>query len=207
MIFASAALAAAPFITLPTGYTERLTTIRTFEEVGETSAISRLHFWRVAWDMTKDNPLGVGLRNFDSMYDRYDFLDGQFGRGRAVHNSHLQALAENGFLGFAIWLFLFLSAGSTCLRLRRIADRQLGGTEDGVFVWKMASALAASMAAFVVGGTFIALALNDLTWFTFALVAALDRLTLNIVAQRQTQAQPAVHARAHGSDVIAVARR
>jgi hypothetical protein len=36
--------------------------------------------------------------------------------------------------------------------------------------------LVASIAAFIVGGAFVAMALNDLTWISFALVAALDRL-------------------------------
>jgi hypothetical protein len=34
-----------------------------------------------------------------------------------------------------------------------------------------------SLVAFLVGGAFIALSLNDLTWYTFSFVAALDRLS------------------------------
>jgi hypothetical protein len=37
--------------------------------------------------------------------------------------------------------------------------------------------LAASMAGFLVGGSFVSLALNDITWLTFALLASLDRMT------------------------------
>ena len=40
-----------------------------------------------------------------------------------------------------------------------------------------ANALMTSMSGFIVGGSFLALALNDLTWLTFALVAALDRIS------------------------------
>jgi hypothetical protein len=36
------------------------------------------------------------------------------------------------------------------------------------------------MTSFVVGGAFLSLALNDLTWLTFAMVAAMDRLSHNL---------------------------
>jgi putative inorganic carbon (HCO3(-)) transporter len=189
---AVAILAIAPFVTLPTGYTERLNTIVTYQDVGEESAISRLHFWRVALDMARDQPLGVGLKNFEFNFDKYDFLDGRYGRGRAVHNSHLQALTENGYFGFAVWIGLFVTAISICLRWRRIATRTLAGTEDGQFLWRMAGALVASMAAFIVGGTFIALSINDLTWLTFAIVAALDRVGTKTISNRRRATDPAV---------------
>ena len=38
------------------------------------------------------------------------------------------------------------------------------------------------MVAFIVGGSFIALALNDLTWVTFAILAALDLLSRQMCA-------------------------
>jgi hypothetical protein len=41
----------------------------------------------------------------------------------------------------------------------------------------MSNALLASMSAFVIGGSFIALALNDLTWMTFAVFASMERLS------------------------------
>jgi hypothetical protein len=46
-----------------------------------------------------------------------------------------------------------------------------------------ANALIAAMAAFLVGGSFVAMALNDLTWLTFALVAALDRVSAAACAE------------------------
>lgn len=167
---------AAPFVQLPEGYTDRMETIRTYEEVEEASALSRLHFWQVAWEMAKDKPLGIGMWNFEYLYDQYDFLDGQYGRGRAVHSSHFQVLAEHGFMGFFIWIGLFASALWACQRVRRAAERELAGTRDGAILSNMAHALFASMVAFLVGGSFISMAMNEITWNTFALVAALERI-------------------------------
>lgn len=166
-----------PFIPAPQGYFERMETIRTYDEVDETSALSRLHFWRVAVRMAEDNPLGVGLRSFEYAYDRYDFLNGAYGRGRSVHSSHFEVLAELGFFGAIVWTCLFTYAFVAALRVRRFGRRFQGlSPGEASFYVTTANALIVSMAAFVVGGAFVALALNDLTWYTFAVVAALDRL-------------------------------
>jgi hypothetical protein len=84
-------------------------------------------------------------------YDTYDFCDGCYGVHRSVHSSHFQVLAEQGYPNLP--------------------------PDTAHFYLSTANCLAASMAGFLVGGAFVALSLNDVTWLTFALVAALDRLT------------------------------
>jgi putative inorganic carbon (HCO3(-)) transporter len=183
-----AALLTYNFAPMPEGYLERMETIQTYDEIGEVSALSRLHFWRVAVDMASENPLGVGLRKFDTAYDRYDTLHGTYGRRRSVHSSHFQALAEMGYLGFALWVCLFGYAVAACLHVRFAAARLAGlDAADRRFYITVATAFVVSMAAFVVGGAFIALANNDLTWLTFAGVAALQR---QFLAQRASLTAP-----------------
>lgn len=167
---------ALPFIPMPEGYVDRLQTIQTYEETNETSALSRLHFWQVALRMVQDNPLGVGLRNFDHVYDRYDFLGGEFGYGRSVHSSHFQALAEMGYLGALVWILLFATAFVLAFRVRRFAAADGLAPDEANFYYTTGNALIVSMTAFLVGGSFISLANNDLTWYTFAAVAAVDRV-------------------------------
>ena len=161
-------------IPIRSGYVNRMETIRTYREIGEKSAMSRLHFWSVAIAMAKDRPLGVGLRCFESAYDRYDNLAGGFGKNRSVHSSHFQMLAELGFPGLFTWVVLFWLAFRSALRVRRRGlDPRLSGPR-GEFLVLSANALLASMTGFLAGGSFFALALNDLTWLTFALVASID---------------------------------
>jgi probable O-glycosylation ligase (exosortase A-associated) len=174
-------------IPLPKGYVARLRTIETYQEIGETSAISRTHFWRVAVAMALDHPLfGVGLRGYDSVYNRYDFLNGKYGRGRSVHSSHLQVLAEMGFPGMIVWMWLFANAYLTLFRVRARSRNPLVSGEESHFLFTMANAMIASITAFLVGGAFIALALNDLTWLTFVLVVALDRLSVEALSSRSS---------------------
>jgi putative inorganic carbon (HCO3(-)) transporter len=176
LIMIVAAFIVFPFVPLPEGYGKRVQTISTYEEVNETSAISRLHFWAVAWDMAVANPIGVGLFNFGSNYDKYDFSHGEFGTKRVAHNSHLQVLTENGFAGFAIWVLLYITSLRKCFHIRRSCINLPFESPRSIFYKDMSIALIVSMLGFLVGGTFISMSLNDLTWLTFAMVAALDRL-------------------------------
>jgi probable O-glycosylation ligase (exosortase A-associated) len=176
---------------VPSGYTDRLQTIQTYEEVGETSALSRLHFWKVAIVMAEAHPLGVGLRNYDVVYDRYDSTRGLYGSKRSVHNSHLQVLAEMGYFGFAVYVGMFAVAAWLVLRAR--ARSRLPGLppETQRFLATMSAALMASLTGFVIGGSFIALALNDLTWIIFGLIVAFDRLGTQAVQEAAALARQA----------------
>lgn len=162
-------------VPLPSSYTERLSTIRTYEEIGEDSAMSRPHFWKVAVRMAEQNFFGVGLRGYDNAYDKYDFLDGRYGRGRSVHSSHYMVLAELGYPGAFVWGGLLFGSFAIGWRTRARAWSPDLPEEARNFVFTCSNALMVSMAGFMVGGSFLALALNDLTWLTFALLAALDR--------------------------------
>lgn len=170
------------------GYIDRLGTIRSYEETNETSALSRLYFWELALKMAIDRPLGVGLFNYEVAYDRYDYL-GVYGQRRSVHSSHLQALAETGFLGAAAYASA-LTLGLVCtLRIRRRASHPTLTAEEQQVFATAGSALTASLVAFIVGGAFVAMALNDLLWLVLALVAALDRISRQSV--ERTEAPPA----------------
>ena len=172
----AAAIVGSTYMPIPEGYFNRLETIQTYEEVADDSALSRLHFWRVALLVAKDYPSGIGLRNFEWAYDQYDFTGGRYKTHRSVHNSHLQALVEAGYLGAALWVFLFGYAFWTAWRVRRRSKDPTLDAESRRFYLTTSNALMASMTAFVVGGTFGAEVLSDLNWFTFGLVAALHRL-------------------------------
>ena len=167
---------------LPEGWLDRIKTIQTYEKVGDESALSRLHFWRVAVDMARTQPLGIGLRNYEAAYDRYDFSLGKYGHRRAVHSSHFQVLAETGYLGAGTWIGLFLVAFFLAFRVRCRSRNERLAPDVKRLLFTCANALIASMVGFLIGGAFIALALNDLTWLTFALVAALDRLSSQAIA-------------------------
>jgi probable O-glycosylation ligase (exosortase A-associated) len=179
-------LIAVPFIPTQAGYGDRLGSITTYDETGDGSALGRIHFWNVATDIARAHPLGIGLQNFQFVYDDFDFSGGAYGAGRAVHSSHFQVLAETGFAGAVVWIALFAYASFVCLRTRRRALTSGCSPDDERFLFTMSNALLASMSSFLVGGAFLALALNDLTWLTFGLISALDRLSAKLLASPAT---------------------
>jgi probable O-glycosylation ligase (exosortase A-associated) len=180
----------AVFVPLPKSYLDRLETIRTYDEIGEDSAMSRPHFWRVGIAMGLKHPLGVGLRQYEQAYDDFDTTHGRYGMKRSVHSSHVQVFAELGAFGAAVWVAMFAYAAFVCLRVRaRSFDPTLPERQQRL-LFTLSNGLLTSMAGFIAGGSFLALALNDLTWLTFALVAACDRMS-RIEPEEVTVAVPA----------------
>lgn len=181
-----------PVIPIPKGYLARMETIVTYRKVDNRSALSRLYFWRVGWKMAKANPLGVGMYNFNYAFDKYAWKHGMYGYHRSIHNSHLEALTENGFDGLAVWIFTYIMAFRACGRVRKFASK-MDRDPDSKLLRDAADALTVSMAAFVIGGSFIALCLNSITWFTFAIVAALDKVcAMKVQVPRQDSVVHAV---------------
>jgi putative inorganic carbon (HCO3(-)) transporter len=163
------------------GYRDRLETVQTDTE--ESSAMGRLHYWRTALAISKDYPLGIGLRNFEQMYDQYDSSGGAHGHHRAVHNSHLQVLVELGIPGLIVWMSLFGYSIFAAVRLRRGAKDPARSPQDRLFCFTLGNAFLTSLAGFLIGGSFLSMALNDATWFIFAFVAVADRLRHPAAAQ------------------------
>ncbi len=56
------------------------------------------------------------------------------------------------------------------------------GTPHARFFWAISGAFAVSMVSFLIGGSFIAMALNEISWITFALVAAMEQVALKTFA-------------------------
>ena len=186
-------------VPIPSGYLDRIQTIQTYEEVGDDSAMSRPHFWRVAVAMAMAHPLGVGLRNYDFAYDSFDFLHGRYGNRRSVHSSFFQALSETGFIGLAIYLALFAYAFRVGLRVRARSTHPGLPPDAQHFLFTMSNALMTSMVGFIVGGSFIALTLNDITWLTFALLTSLDLLSRKMCPASVRRERPAVRIPEPGS--------
>jgi O-antigen ligase len=64
----------------------------------------RLAHWQAALNMAQANPLGVGLGNYEVVYDQYRLLAWKFPLGHA-HNYYLNILAEAGIIGLAAYIF------------------------------------------------------------------------------------------------------
>jgi hypothetical protein len=77
--------------------------------------------------MAFDYPLGVGAGNFNSAYGRFyrgNIDPKAWGAARwiSVHSIYFAVLAEYGFLGLFLWLFILWSIFRDILRLERLAS-------------------------------------------------------------------------------------
>lgn len=194
MVAALALLAALMLvIPLPEGYLDRISSIKEFQEDSvnnpqEDVTEGRFYLWGLAIEMVKDKPLGIGMRNFHALFGSYDELHGTYGNRRDVHSSHFQVLVEHGYLGAATWIFLFAYSSFVGLRVRRRSRTPGLSVEHRTFLETVPTAMVVSMAGFVIGGSTISAALNELTWLTFALMAAIDRLSKQLCASAQPAA-------------------
>ena len=71
--------------------------------------IERLAHWQAAQNMARDTPwLGVGLGNYEIVYDQYRLLNWHEALGHA-HNYYLNILAEAGIIGFFVYVAMWVS--------------------------------------------------------------------------------------------------
>jgi probable O-glycosylation ligase (exosortase A-associated) len=202
---AAAIAAGAVAVPISDAYIDRVRTISSTPE--DNSALGRLHFWSVAIDIARDRPFGVGMGNYEAAYDQYDKTEGLYGKGRAVHSSHFQVIAETGFGGFAAYvLFLGLSM-LTAWRVRRASFDPRRSPEDQHYLFTLANGLLTSFIGFIAAGAFVSLALNDLTWISAALIAVLDRLAAQPAEATVTAGTPAQAARIEPRRIPRIAPR
>jgi hypothetical protein len=90
---------------------------------------------------------------------------------KSVHSVWFGLLAEVGYPGLGLFAFILFIHWRTLVRLRK---RIRKGEVPAVFGY-YASALEASLVAFVVGGTFLPIHYNEMLWHLLALGIALDR--------------------------------
>jgi len=127
------------------------------------SAMGRIYAWGAAWNMAVARPLnGVGLDNFVPNYYLYSsHWDGQ---NHAVHSTWFNVLAETGFPGFAVFVYMIYTiARSATVSMFRLAEARAPPA-----VQAMALALIAGIAGFIAGGTFLT---QGFTWPVYILLA------------------------------------
>jgi len=84
-------------------------------------ANSRIDIWRDSLSILKEHPLGIGLRNYETVFKVYNQ---NFASDRTVtyaHNDYLQLLIETGWIGFVSLIggFVFF-IGKSYSRIRRL---------------------------------------------------------------------------------------
>lgn len=128
----------------------------------------RFSIWLQTLPLSLHRPWGWGAGAFAT-------ADGMYagGRYKAPHNMYLQALIELGFLGFALFLALLISAFR---RLKREAfDRTEPADQDALERRVFARALIASLSALCVSGFFLSELYSQAVWAVIILTCLVGR--------------------------------
>ncbi len=175
----------------PDQWFHRMETIQRYDE--DDSALSRLEIWRAGLAIVRQRPVfGGGFRATYSqaVVDRY--APGT--EARAVHNSHLEVLIENGAVGFLLHLVMLIGSFVYGSRIRKMTRRN----PDLQWAHNLASMLQVSLVGYTVAGTFLSLGYYD-GWYNLAAAMA----ALHVIVSRETQQQTATDARATPSQLQA----
>lgn len=161
---------AAPLVIsmLPQQWFERMHTIGEYEQ--DESAQGRLTAWSVAWQLALDHPvLGAGFKPFtEETYAHY----APGATVHDVHSSYFQMLAEQGFLGFGLFIGLI---GATMISLRQLR-RQCAQGHGPPWIGNYAHMLETSLAGYLVAGAFLGRAYFDLFYHMIVIAAVLKSL-------------------------------
>lgn len=82
---------------------------------------SRLDIWRDSWTIIKEQPLGIGLRNYETVFPIYNQSLITDKSVTYAHNDYLQLLIEAGWLGFfALIGGFFAFLGKSVIQIRKL---------------------------------------------------------------------------------------
>ncbi|SOB78675.1 probable O-glycosylation ligase, exosortase A-associated [Sphingomonas guangdongensis] len=182
------AVIAVPF--LPSTFTDRMSTIKTYQ--ADASASTRLAVWQWTWDYVKDHPLGGGFDAYLQNNIRYDKVkvekgaDGQatvareleVDKARAYHSAYFEMLGEQGWPGFLLWLGVHLGG---LFRMEVLRRRYRKADGDQAWIAPLASALQHGHLIYLLGAAFVGIALNP---FIYLIVGAQIGLDTYLAGQR-----------------------
>jgi putative inorganic carbon (HCO3(-)) transporter len=151
---------------MPDTWSTRMDTIQTYEE--DASALGRISAWWVSWNLALTHFFGVGFNIArPEIFLAHSPYGMQFGTPVA-HSIWFQVMGHHGFVGFFLFLGLWVSTWFCAAGLRKSA----AGDPRLKWVGDLGAMTQVSIVGFCVGGTFLQLAYYDFPYYVMALVVA-----------------------------------
>ncbi len=168
-------LAAIPF--LPSAFTERMETIKTYQ--ADASASTRIAVWSWTLDYVKDHPFGGGFEAYRQNHIRYDKVklagdknnatvqsELEIDKGRAYHSAYFEMLGEQGWPGLALWLLIQFGG---LVRMEVLRRRHGRAGDELEWAGALAGALQNAQIVYLLGAAFVGIAFQP---FIFMLIGA-----------------------------------
>lgn len=169
---AAGVLFAALLLVAPSKYWEEIGTI---SDTKETTAATRINYWKAAVRMYLDYPVaGVGAGNGGPNMPQYvtGFDQPSTQWGRAFHGTLPQILAELGTIGMLLYLSMLFLMFKYLIRIRKGALANANASE----VVRYANSLMGAVLAYLATATFLSTAYYPQLWTMFTFAVILTRL-------------------------------
>ncbi|MFT3976784.1 MAG: putative O-glycosylation ligase, exosortase A system-associated [Sphingomonas bacterium] len=175
---ALAGVAVTPF--LPSAFSERMSTIRTYK--ADESASTRIAVWKWTWEYAKTHPFGGGFNAYIQNRIRYDTIAVKGSgasttverslttdKSRAYHSSYFEMLGEQGYPGLALWLAINVIG---LIRMEMLRRRY----REGELAWggALAGALQHAHLIYLLGGAFVGIAFQPFIYMLIGAQIGLD---------------------------------
>lgn len=167
---------------MPESWTSRMKTMQTYQQ--DASAMDRLNSWITSWNIATDRVTGAGfVISFPDIYAKYSPDPTLV---HVAHSIYFQVMGEHGYIGLAIFLTIWLLAWQCANRIIKNANAR-----GPNYIWavKLASMVQASIAAYLVGGTFLNLAYLDLAYYLVVILIVTEHI-LNADPSGKNRASP-----------------
>jgi putative inorganic carbon (HCO3(-)) transporter len=153
---------------LPSGWTERMSTIQSADK--DESFNGRISAWKTSYHIAASRPLGGGFSSIDNTQVVQQFATpGGLTEGKAAHSIYFQVLGDHGFVGFALYLFVLAAAWVNTFSVLNASRAR----PDLAWAGQLARMIQVSLVAFLVGGAALSMAYYDGILILFALTASL----------------------------------
>lgn len=156
------------FLFMPDTWHERMATIQTYEQ--DASAMGRINAWQYAINAASHNLLGVGFDSWSG--ETFARWAPDPSAVHAAHSIYFSVIADHGWVGFAMFMTLFIGG---FLLARRIV-RMTATLDDYAWVRDLARMIQVSLVAYATGGAFLSLSYFDLPWHLLAIILLLQQL-------------------------------
>jgi putative inorganic carbon (HCO3(-)) transporter len=177
---------------MPEKYTERLQTIETYEQ--DSSAMGRINAWETAINIANRRPLGAGFAMYNETVNGLYAPVPKEQRAtdpaivRAAHSIYFQVLGEQGWIGLALFMAIWVFVWRDAARIRRLTR----GEAEWAWAYHLAGMCQVALVGYGVGGAFLSLAYFDLPYNILICMVVTQRWLMARLAELQAPREAAV---------------
>lgn len=147
---------------MPDTWWSRMDTIQAYDQ--DDSAMQRINAWAMAWNIAKDNLFGAGFmvaeRDVCALYSPIPT------DCRAAHSIYFMVMGEHGFIGFFLFVLMWILVWFSADRLRIQGSK----TPQTQWLAHLGAMSQVSLVGYGVGGAFLSLSYYDLPYNILVLV-------------------------------------